>query len=81
MTTITTARANTKGTVQIGGNWGDIEILFTVNVPRTAWNMVDAPEEWVGDLSASKTIKVGNIVTAYWMNTYSKADNDMEVAS
>ena len=75
----TTARATTKGMVQIGGAWGDIEIILTCNVPRTVWNMIDAPEEWVGDMSASKTIKSGNILTAYWMNTYSEADNDMEI--
>ena len=30
-----TARADTKGIVMIGGNWGDTEILMTVDVPRT----------------------------------------------
>ena len=74
-----TARADTKGIVMIGGNWGDTEILMTVDVPRTVWNMIDAPEVWVGTLSATKTVKVGNIKTAYWMATY--ADNDMEVGA
>lgn len=74
------ARAHTTATVQIGG-WGDIEVIVTVNVPRTVWNMIDAPEEWIGTLSACKTVTVGNITTGYWMNTYSKTDNDMEVAS
>ena len=76
-----TARANTKGSVQIGGAWGDTEIIFTCNVPRTVWNMIDAPEEWVGTLSACKRVRCGNITTSYWMNTYSEADNDMEVSS
>ena len=74
-----TARADTNGIVTIGGQWGDTEIIFTCHVPRTVWNMIDAPEEWVGTLSATKTVKVGNISTSYWMATY--ADNDMEVAS
>lgn len=73
------ARAHTTGTVQIGANWGDIEIIMTVNVPRTVWNMIDAPEEWVGTLSACKTVTVGNIITGYWMNTYSEANNDMDM--
>ena len=67
--------------VQIGGAWGDIEIILTCNVARIVWNMIDAPEAWVGGLSASKTVRVGNILTVYWMNTYSEKDNDMEVAS
>ena len=75
----TTARAAIRGTVMIGGQWGDTEILMTVEVPLTVWNMIDAPEEWVGTLSASKRVKVGNIVTAYWMATY--AGNDMEVGA
>ena len=57
-----TARADIKGTVMIGGQWGDTEILITVEVPRTVWNMIDAPEEWVGTLSATKRVKVGNII-------------------
>ena len=79
MTTMTTASAKTKGMVAIGGNWGDTEIIFTCDVPRTVWNMIDAPEEWVGNLSAAKRVKVGNITTSYWMNTYST--NDMEVGA
>ena len=77
--TPTTARAETKGMVQIGGAWGDIEIILTCNVPRTVWNMIDAPEKWIGTRSASKTVRVGNILTAYWMNTYSEKDNQMEI--
>jgi len=75
------AQATTTGMVTIGGYWGDIEIIVTVNVPRVVWDMIDAPEEWVGTLSATKRVTTGNISTAYWMNTYSTKDNDMEVAS
>ena len=74
-----TARADIRGTVIIGGQWGDTEILMTVEVPATVWNMIDAPAEWVGTLSATKRVTVGNITTSYWMATY--AGNDMEVAS
>jgi len=81
MTIMATARAKTKGMVAIGGNWGDTEVIFTCDVPLTVWNMIDAPEEWHGNLSAAKRVKVGNITTSYWINTYSEADNDMEVES
>jgi hypothetical protein len=74
------ARAHTTSVVTIGG-WGDIEILVTINVPKQVFCMIDAPEEWVGTLSACKTVTVGNISTSYWMNTYSTKDNDMEVLS
>ena len=74
-----TARADIKGIVMIGGNWGDTEILMTVDVPRVVWNMINAPEVWVGSLSATKTVVTGNIVTTYWMATY--AGNDMEVGA
>lgn len=73
-----TARADIKGIVMIG-QWGDTEIIMTVDVPRSVWNMIDAPEEWVGTLSATKRVKVGNITTQYWMATY--AGNDMEVGA
>ena len=74
-----TAQADIKGVVAIGGQWGDTEILMMVEVPLAVWNMIDAPEVWSGTLSATKTVKVGNIKTAYWMATY--ADNDMEVGA
>lgn len=74
-----TARADIKGIVMIGGKWGDTEIIMTVEVPRAVWNMIDAPEQWVGRLSASKTVSVGNITTSYWMATYKS--NDMEVGA
>ncbi len=73
------ARTDIKGLVMIGGQWGDTEIAMVVDVPRAVWNMIDAPEEWVGDLCASKTVRVGNILTAYWMTTY--AGNNMEIGA
>lgn len=73
------ARADIKGIVTIGGQWGDTEIIMMVEVPLVVWNMIDAPEVWVGSLSATKTVTVGNIVTGYWISTY--AGNDMEIES
>jgi len=73
------ARATTRSMVAIGGPWGTTEILFTVDVPRTVWEMIDAPEEWVGTLSAVKRVRVGSISTSYWMTTYDEAGNDMQI--
>jgi hypothetical protein len=75
-----TARADIKGIVMIGNQWGNTaEILMALDVPRAVWNAIDAPEVWVGSLSATKTVVVGNMVTTFWMATY--AGNDMEIAT
>jgi len=73
------ASAKLKGKISIGGNWGSTEILITCEVPRTVWDAIDAPEEWVGHLSATKRVHVGNITTSFWMTTYDTDGNDMEI--
>jgi len=73
------ASAKLKGRVTIGGNFGSTEVLVTLEVPRIVWEQIDAPEEWVGHLSATKRVHVGNITTSYWMTTYDRDGNDMEI--
>jgi hypothetical protein len=74
----TTARAKLKGMVTIGGQLGDT-ILITLDVPMTVWLQVDAPEDWVGTLSAVKRVRVGNLSMSFWTTTYDTAGNDMEI--